>query len=218
MIPAGTRREPVPHFSLRSGGSITLRIKPARSAGRDVICSPNSCRFARLRFEAMTIACMRCEGDCRGRSRKCRHINQPLFLAFPLRPRPLRSGSARHTAMESSWMRLPMLKIISLHVPRRTRWTSVANVANQRNTAIARAVGQIVGTISRPNPPAKISAPQTTTTTSRYPPSAVRPDGNSRLKSPSITNTCQPALSMSTLFKALRQSQPSRTTSETPSR
>ena len=89
-----------------------------------------------------------------------------------------------------------MLKIIGLHVPRRTRWTSVANVANQRNTAIARAVGQIVGT----NQAEPASQDQRAA------------DDNHHVSVSAERGQAgwQQQDENPTLFKALRQSQPSR--------
>src|SRR5215813_15156082 len=51
--------------------------------------------------------------------------------------------------------------------PEKTRWTSVANVANQREYRHRVSGITILGATKRPNAPARISAPYTTSTTSR---------------------------------------------------
>ena len=104
--------------------------------------------------------------------------------------------------------------------PRTTRWASAANAANQREYRQRASGGATLGASKRPNTPAMRSAPYTTSTTLRYPPSAVRPDGSSRMTNPNATNRPTPMpRSITTPVTALRQPQPRRTRSQarTPS-
>src|SRR5215471_1979343 len=117
-------------------------------------------------------------------------------------------------------MRHPMVRIRGPFDPRRTRWTSAASVANQREYRHRASGGTIFGASKRPTTPARISAPSTTSTTSRYLPNAVTPDGSSRMTNPrAITRPTPTPRSITALVTALRQSLPSRTSSQarTPS-
>src|SRR5262245_863790 len=134
--------------------------------------------------------------------------------------RPCACPTDQTTTMVNAWMRHPMLRITGPFDPKRTRWTSVANVAKQREYRHRLSGRTILGASKRPNAPARISAPYTTSTTSRYPPSALRPGGSSRTTNPSaIIRPTPTPRSITALVTALCQLLPSRTRSQarTPS-
>src|SRR5262249_49717840 len=110
-------------------------------------------------------------------------------------------------------MRHPIVRITGPFDPRRMRWTSAASVANHREYRHRASGGTIFGASKRPSTPARISAPSTTSTTSRYLPSAVRPDGSSRMTNPrAITRPTPTPRSITALVTAARQSLPPPTT------
>src|SRR5262245_27584026 len=125
--------------------------------------------------------------------------------------RPWARATDQTTTMVNTWMRHPRNTITEPFGPSTTRRASDANLANQREYRQRASSGAILGASKRPSAPASSSHPYATSTTSRYPTSAVSPDGNSRMANPRANNSPAPiARSSTTLITALRQSQPRR--------
>src|SRR5262249_36324629 len=119
--------------------------------------------------------------------------------------RPCARPSDQTTTMVNASMRHPMLRTTGPFDPSRTRWTSAAKVANQREYRHRASGETIFGASKRPTAPARINAPYTMSTTSRYPPSAVRPDGSNSTTNPSTMSRPTPtARSITTLVTAVR--------------
>src|SRR6516225_8279011 len=134
--------------------------------------------------------------------------------------RPCARPSDQTTTMVNASMRHAMPTTTGPLDPKTTRWTSAANVANQREYRHRASGETIFGASKRPSAPARINAPYTMSTTSRYPPSAVRPDGSNSTTNPSTISRPTPTpRSITTLVTAVRQLLPSRTSSQarTPS-
>src|SRR5262249_32780187 len=131
------------------------------------------------------------------------------------RARPCARPSDQTTTMVNASMRHAMPRTTGPFDPSKTRWTSATNVANQREYRHRASGDAIFGARTRPSAPTTTNAPYTRSTTSRYPPSAVRPDGSNSTTNPSTSSRPTPTpRSITTLVTAVRQLLPSRTRSQ----